>query len=193
MRTTQASTRLTIALPAWLEEAVEWTANHATAEDRMRVAIHLARENVRRGTGGPFAALVCERRAGVIVSAAVNCVLPSRNSTLHAELLAIELAEQRLQTFSLGASGLVALELVTTCAPCAMCLGAFHWSGIRRLIIGAPREAAARIGFDEGPVFDESYDYLESRGIEIVRGVLADDATAVLEEYARTGGMIYNG
>ncbi len=192
MQAMRAPTRLTIALPDWVEDAVEWGAEHPTAEDRMRVAIHLARENVRCGTGGPFAALVCEQRSGLVVSAAVNCVLPARNSTLHAELLAIELAEQRLETFSLGSSS-AALELVTTCAPCAMCLGAFHWSGIPRLVIGAPRESATRIGFDEGPVFDESYGYLESRGIEIVRGVLADEATAVLEEYGRSGGAIYNG
>ena len=49
------------------------------------------------------------------------------------------------------------------------------------------------LDFDEGPVFPESYEYLEDRGIEIVRGVLRDEARAVLELYRAKNGKIYNG
>ena len=49
-----------------------------------------------------------------------------------------------------------------------------------------------RIEFDEGPVFSESYAYLRARGIEIVDGLLRDDARAVLEDYKARGGPIYN-
>nr|MBA3258060.1 nucleoside deaminase [Gemmatimonadales bacterium] len=79
------------------------------------------------------------------------------------------------------------------CEPCAMCLGATLWSGVRRLVCGATREDAAALGFDEGPVFPESYAYLESRGIEVIRSVLREDAAAVLDLYQRSGGPIYNG
>jgi hypothetical protein len=47
------------------------------------------------------------------------------------------------------------------------------------------------VSFDEGPVFLESYRYLASRGIEIVHGVLREEAREVLERYARSG-TIYN-
>ena len=47
--------------------------------------------------------------------------------------------------------------------------------------------------FDEGPVFPESYAYLAERGIEIVRGVLREEAAGVLDFYANTNGLIYNG
>jgi hypothetical protein len=42
-------------------------------------------------------------------------------------------------------------------------------------------------------VFPESYQYLEARGIEIVRGMLHDEAAAVLERYRALNGAIYNG
>ena len=74
-----------------------------------------------------------------------------------------------------------------------MCLGALLWSGVRRVVCAASREDAIRIGFDEGPVFDASHDYLEARGVEIVRGLLAEEARAVLSDYVRRGGLVYNG
>jgi hypothetical protein len=60
-------------------------------------------------------------------------------------------------------------------------------------VYGAGREDAARLHFDEGPVFPESYHYLEERGITIVRNVLREEAVAVLERYREKSGMIYNG
>ena len=48
------------------------------------------------------------------------------------------------------------------------------------------------VGFDEGPVFPESYAYLESRGIAVSRQVLREQAADVLRLYQETGGQIYN-
>jgi tRNA(Arg) A34 adenosine deaminase TadA len=98
-----------------------------------------------------------------------------------------------VQSFTLNAPHLPAHELVTSCEPCAMCLGATLWSGVRRLVYGAGREDAARLHFDEGPVFPQSYHYLEERGITIVRNLLRDEAVAVLGEYQAQSGTIYNG
>jgi tRNA(Arg) A34 adenosine deaminase TadA len=74
-----------------------------------------------------------------------------------------------------------------------MCLGAVLWSGVRRVLCGASRDDATRLGFDEGPVFPESYRYLHDRGITIIRRVLHLEARAVLESYRERGGTIYNG
>jgi len=49
------------------------------------------------------------------------------------------------------------------------------------------------LNFDEGPVFPESYRYLEDRGIRIDRGVLREEARGVLELYRSKSGKIYNG
>ncbi len=64
---------------------------------------------------------------------------------------------------------------------------------MRRVVYGAAREDASLLKFEEGPVFPESYRYLEERGITIVRNVLRDDARAVMELYRAKGGKIYNG
>lgn len=50
----------------------------------------------------------------------------------------------------------------------------------------------AALAFDEGPVFPESYAYLERRGLAVERGVLRAEAVAVLSLYRERGGLIYN-
>jgi tRNA(Arg) A34 adenosine deaminase TadA len=156
----------------------------------MDLAIRLARLNVERGTGGPFGAAVFEVKTGRLISVGVNSVVRLSNATLHAEMVAIQMANQRLGRFSLGGDS--PHELVTSCDPCAMCLGAVLWSGVRRVVCGALREDATRLGFDEGPVFEQSWTYLRDRGIEVQRGLQRDSARAVLEFY-RDRGPLYNG
>jgi tRNA(Arg) A34 adenosine deaminase TadA len=182
---------LVISTPDWLEQAVDWNARYRSDEERMRVAVELARQSVLRGWGGPFGAGVFETGAGRLVAAGVNSVTRLGNSILHAETLAIMLAQARVGTYALGA-GEESYLLVTSCEPCAMCLGATLWSGVRGLVCGAAREDATAVGFDEGPVFAESWDYLERRGVRTARGVLRDQAVAVLELYRATGGAIYS-
>lgn len=182
---------LVISTPDWLGQAVDWAARYRSDEERMGVAVELARQNVQRGWGGPFGAGVFEATGGRLVAAGVNSVTRLGNSILHAETLAIMLAQARLGTYALGA-GEESYLLVTSCEPCAMCLGATLWSGVRGLVCGATREDATAVGFDEGPVFAESWAYLEQRGVRIARGVLRDQAVAVLERYRDAGGAIYS-
>ena len=187
------ATEATVSLPRWIEDVVDWTRSYATDEERMRLAIDLSRENVLREAGGPFGAIVVERESGRLVSVGVNSVVRLGNCTLHGEMMAFMLAQRRLGSFTLSAPGLPVHELVTSCEPCAMCLGATLWSGVRRLVYGAGRDDARRIDFDEGPVFAESYRYLEARGIEIEGGILRGEASAVLDLYRAQNGPIYNG
>lgn len=183
---------LVIGPPEWLHEVVDWRAPYRSDEDRMRVVVELSRQNVLRGAGGPFGAGVFESNGGRLVAAGVNSVTRLNNSVLHAEMLAIMLAQARLGTYALGSAGSDSYLLVTSCEPCAMCLGATLWSGVRGLICGAAKEDATAVGFDEGPVFAESWAYLERRGVRAARGVLRHEAAAVLELYRATGGAIYN-
>ena len=181
-----------IEYPDWVDEVVEWNRSYESDDDRMRLAISLARLNVERGTGGPFGAAVFESDSGRVISAGMNSVVRYNNCTLHGEMVAFMMAQQRLGSFSLKSNG-VRHELFTSCEPCAMCLGTTLWSGVERLVCGAARDDASHLAFEEGPVFPESYTYLEERGIEIVHGVLRDDARAVLELYRTKSGKIYNG
>ena len=178
--------------PDWVHDVVTFGTRYETDEDRMRVAIELARQNVVRGTGGPFGAAIFEQSTGALISVGVNSVVRLNNSTLHAEMLAIMMAQHRLGSYTLAGSPSVSYDLVSSCDPCAMCLGAVLWSGVRRMITGADRDDATALSFEEGPVFPQSYAYLESRGVAITRSVLRQDAAAVLELYRRQGGQIYN-
>ena len=185
------SPRIVVELPDWVDPFINWLRTYAPGEERMDLVVALGREQVRRGTGGPFAAAVFERDSGALVAVGVNLAVPRHNSALHAEVVALMMAETRLHSHSLGAAGLAAHELVSSCEPCAMCLGATCWSGVRRLVTGATRADAEAIGYDEGPVFPESYAYLEARGIEIVREVRREEARALFAAYQAAGGEIY--
>lgn len=183
---------LSIDQPHWLDEVVAWDRPLRDDDEAMALAIALSRENVLRDTGGPFGALILERDTGRIVAAGVNSVVRLGNSLLHGETVAFMLAQKRLGSFTLAAPDMPVHQLVSSCEPCAMCLGATLWSGVRRVVYGALREDASRLAFDEGPVFPASYRYLEERGIEFVRGVRRAEAREVLELYRRTSGTIYN-
>lgn len=183
---------LRITSPPWIDTAVDWRRRYATDDEKLELAIALARGNVDHGTGGPFGAAVFETSNGALVAVGVNSVVRLGNSACHAEMLALMMAQHRRQSFTLAAPSLPAHELVSSCEPCAMCLGATLWSGVTRLVFGAKREDAEALGFDEGPVFPESHRYLRDRGIDIVGGVQRSAAQAVLHEYLNRGGPIYN-
>ena len=181
---------LNVSLPDWTPEVCMPGAVFATVDERMRMVIELARTNVARQTGGPFGAAVFDIDTGELLAPGVNLVVSAHAALAHAEMLAIALAGRALESFDLGVR---ATELVSSTEPCAMCLGAIPWSGVRRLVCGARDEDARRIGFDEGDKPSDWIGRLRTRGIEVVQDVSRSEATSVLEGYARAGGTIYNG
>jgi tRNA(Arg) A34 adenosine deaminase TadA len=182
-----------ITLPDWVDACVRWDRPHASPQERMALAIALSRENVAHGTGGPFGAAIFDGDTLYPVAVGVNLVEDARNAVLHAEIVALMLAQATLGRYTLHAPDLPPHLLTTSCEPCAMCLGAILWGGVQELECGASREDAVRIGFDEGPVFPASYTYLTGRGVRVQLGVRRHEAAEVLEAYRRTGGTIYNG
>src|SRR5947209_3524389 len=111
-----AASRLVIDVPAWVDEVIGSARADRGDEDKMALVLRLARENVARGTGGPFGAAIFEIGSGRIVA----------------------------------------------------------------------------VGFDEGPVFAESYAYLAERGITTVRDVKRAEAASIIRAYRDAGGPIYN-
>jgi tRNA(Arg) A34 adenosine deaminase TadA len=180
-----------IVLPAWTTEIAAYGRVYRSAEDRMRLCIALAEKNVLTG-GGPFGSAVFEMASGKLAGVGVNLVVPMNNSVLHAEMVAFMDAEARVGSYTLAAEGLPPHEVVTTCEPCAMCLGASLWAGVKRIVYGATRADAHELQFDEGPVFPQSYDYLRQRGIEIMPEVLRAEARSVFKLYRDRQGPIYN-
>jgi tRNA(Arg) A34 adenosine deaminase TadA len=193
MKNAYSRTVITLSLPPWLERSLPSPDKVFPAvEDRMRQVIGLAEQNIAAGTGGPFAAAIFDGATGRLVAAGVNLVTSLNSSIAHAEIIAIMLAQQRSGTYDLGGNGMPPFELVSSAEPCAMCLGAIPWSGVRRMVCGASGEDVAAIGFDEGAKPSGWQRELEVRGITVVRNVCRSEAVAVLRRYADQGGIIYN-
>lgn len=180
-------TRLELNLPDWITPLTAAWPPAGDDSARMNLVLELARTSIERDAGGPFAAAVFA--GDRVVAVGINRVLPERNSVLHAEILALMWAERHFQSHSL--SPWPRLTLVSSCEPCAMCLGAILWSGIRRVVSGASREDAEAAGFDEGPVFPASHAYLRERGVEWIGGVERERAAALFELYRAWGGGLY--
>ena len=184
---------LILRLPDWTGSFLSSTPRiYESTEDRMRLVLSLARQNVEKKTGGPFGAAVFNKDTGELISPGVNIVTESSCSMAHAEIMALSLAQKLLGSFDLSSEGLPHCELYTSTAPCAMCLGAVPWSGIRRLVCGAADEDARAIGFDEGAKVEDWTGELEKRGIEVITGFLRSEAVGVLTMYKGKGGVIYN-
>lgn len=188
-------TSFQVSLPDWalaalptLPEAVP------TLEERLKLVVDWSRKNFEADTGGPFAAAVFEEESGRLVAIGVNRVVPESCSPAHAEIVALALAQRRLQCFDLGAEGMPRHQLVVNWRPCAMCFGALPWSGIRSLAIaGSGPELEAITGFDEGPIHPDWSGELERRGITVRDGSLKDAALQVFRDFAASGRLAYNG
>jgi len=193
---------------------------YETDEEMMALAIHLSARNVEENTGGPFGCAIFERNirdnTATLVSVGVNRVVALGNSTLHGETVAIQLAQAKLKSYTMqlvseheendysehkkenddtnhtsSSKTMRQFEMFTSCEPCCMCLGATLWSGVSRIVCGATKYDAEAIGFDEGPVFDESYEHLRKAGIKVKKSVLQPEAAKVLQQYAKQG-LIYS-
>lgn len=178
--------RLVIELPDWLAE-LNATPRQLDRPAAMQLAIATAAHNIGHG-GGPFGAVVVDAR-GAVLAVGANRVISAHASFLHAEMLALLLAQQRLGTHDLSRDG--PLTLFSSCAPCAMCLGALPFSGIRALVCGARAEDAEAVGFDEGAKPPQWATTLEQRGIAVTTDFQREAAAAVLRRYRAIGGALY--
>ena len=183
-----------IVLPDWVAAFCDsWQHGFKRVEVRAAFVVALSRQNVERESGGPFAAAVFDPANGLLIAPGVNLVVPACCSPAHAEIVAMMIAQQVMGTHDLGDASLPSLELVSSTEPCAMCMGAVPWSGVRSLVCCARGEDAESIGMDEGEKPADWLLALERRGITVTRDVCREEAARVLLDYAAGGGVIYNG
>ncbi len=180
-----------IALPDWL---TAWMAALPQRLDddaaAMAIAIEAGHRNVAARTGGPFGATVVDSETRTLLSVGVNLVVRNQASVLHAEVVALTLAQQRAGCDNLGAQGRTA-TLYSSAEPCAMCLAAIPWSGARRLVCGARDEDVRAIGFDEGDKPGAWLEHYRRRGIQVTRDVMRPQAVQLLTRYQAEGGVVY--
>jgi tRNA(Arg) A34 adenosine deaminase TadA len=141
----------------------------------MRRAIALSCESVETG-GGPFGAVVV--RDGRIIGEGANRVVPDRDPTAHAEVVAIRDACRTIGSHDLSGS-----VVYTSCEPCPMCLAAVWWARVREVVYGNGRADAAAIGFDDAAIYDEVARPLEARALPL-RRLAADEAAEAFRLWA---------
>lgn len=131
-------------------------------------AIELGLENIQRGTGGPFGAVIVKN--GKIIAEGWNTVTSSNDPTAHAEVNAIRKACAELADFQLKDC-----ILYSSCEPCPMCLGAIYWARPEMLVFSSKREDAAAGGFDDEWLYQELNTPIHHRKIKTIH---LDDPTA---------------
>ena len=184
-----------VTLPDWvIAETDQLPEAIPSLEERMRTVIRFSGLNVQHQTGGPFAAGVFEKESGKVIAIGVNRVVPASVSSAHAEIVALSLAQQKLQTFDLGGPDMPEHQLVVNGRPCAMCFGSIPWSGVRSVVIAASGEQIEQLtGFDEGPIHPSWQAELKARGIEVTEDLLAEEACEVFRQFAASDQPVYNG
>jgi tRNA(adenine34) deaminase len=114
---------------------------------------------------------------GRIIARAHDMRESLRDPTAHAEILAIRAAARVL-----GSWRLEGCTLYVTVEPCAMCAGAIVLARIPRLVYGAdsPKSGAVRT------LFRICDDPRLNHRVDVVAGVLAEEAGALLQRFFRT-------
>ena len=113
---------------------------------------------------------------GRVVGRGFNRRESDRDPTAHAELLAIQEAAR-----SLGRWRLTGVSVVATLEPCAMCAGAMVLARIDRLVFGTADPKAGAVG----SLMDLSADARLNHRFEVVRGVRAEECSALLRDFFR--------
>ena len=176
-----------LTLPPWMGDVADIGRPYMDDEERVGLAIELARRNVAQRSGGPFGAAVFDRDSGRLIAIGVNRVVPQSCSVAHAEMMAMMVAQQRLGQHRMNQNG-GHYVLATSAQPCCQCYGATVWAGIDELLIGARSEdVEALTDFDEGPLPTDWIGELQRRGIAVRRDILRDQARDVLASYGNTG------
>jgi len=136
---------------------------------------------------GPFAAAICDE-TGKILTMQHNSVILDNCSLHHAEINTIKAAQDRFKTYDLSSYN---LSICITAEPCAMCVGAIMWSGIKHVYFGTLSPIVEKItGFDEGykPDWDK---YFQNKGIDVKGNIEPEVCEKVLLSYVNSGKIIY--
>jgi tRNA(adenine34) deaminase len=112
-----------------------------------------------------------------IISRAHNQKEIKKIATRHAEIIAIEKACKKLNSWYLDGC-----ELYITLEPCLMCAGAIIQSRISRVIYATTNE---KFGF-AGSIENVLNNKKNNHKVKIVRGVLEEESQKILKEFFKT-------
>ncbi len=111
---------------------------------------------------------------GKIIARAHNLKETKKDTTKHAEILAIQKASKKLEAWRL-----TNCDMYITLEPCSMCMGAIINSRIRKIYIGTmdPKTGAC------GSLMNMNEDYTFNHKVEIELGVMKEECESVLKRF----------
>ncbi len=143
-------------------------------QEPMHAALDEARAALATGDV-PIGAVVVDP-SGLVVGRGRNVREAESDPTGHAEVVALREAAQ-----ARGEWRLEGCTLVVTLEPCTMCAGAAVLSRVDRIVLGAWDPKAGAVG----SLWDVVRDRRLNHRPEVVSGVLAEESTALLDEFFR--------
>ena len=124
---------------------------------------------------------------GKIIARAHNQKETKCDTTNHAEILAIQKASKKLNSWRL-----IDCEMYVTLEPCSMCAGAIINSRIKKVYIGTMDEKTGAVG----SVFNLFNDYKFNHKVDFEAGILKDECEDILKRFfkelrtiKKVGGM----
>ena len=111
-----------------------------------------------------------------IIARAHNVKETKKDTTKHAEIIAIQKASKKLDTWRL-----LDCDMYITLEPCSMCTGAIINSRIRKVYIGTMDEKTGACG----SVLNLIEDYTFNHKVELETGILKDECKSILQDFFR--------
>jgi len=141
----------------------------------MQLAIDRGREGIKKDEQ-PFGA--CVVKNGEVISCEHSIVASAVDVTAHAEINALRVACKKLNSTDLSGC-----TLYSTCEPCPMCFGAFHWAKIDRIMFAMSIEDAYKYGFRELPVMCTDVEKNVGSHIELIDDGLYAGCKQLFEDW----------
>lgn len=144
-------------------------------EQMMRRAIDLARQAAAMGEI-PVGAVVYRTASGEVLGEGANLRHTRKDPTLHAELIAIRAAAEKLGDWRLNEC-----TLVVTLEPCPMCAGLIVNARLGRLVYGCPDPKAGACG----SLMSITTDARLNHRVTPIAGVMAEECGELLRVFFR--------
>ena len=111
---------------------------------------------------------------GKIIAKAHNIKEQKKDTTKHAEIIAIQKASKKLNTWRLNDC-----EMYVTLEPCSMCAGAIIQARLKKIYIGTMDEKTGACG----SVLNLLKDYKFNHEVELETGLLEENCKKILQDF----------
>ncbi len=111
---------------------------------------------------------------GIVIAKAHNLKETKSDTTQHAEIIAIQKASKKLQSWRL-----IDCEMYVTLEPCTMCAGAIINSRIKKIYIGTMDQKTGAVG----SILNLFKDYKFNHKVEYETGIMQKECEQILKSF----------